>query len=97
MAVRLPVVADQRTKRWWRDPPIDLRALLGQRGARPGCAQGPFEYLNADGCTPIGPFAWAVVVASSAFGTAAAAAAQRRFAALEATCCRASLSVDSVG
>jgi cation-transporting ATPase I len=36
------------------------------------------------GCTPIGPFAWAVVVGSSAVGTGAAAAAQRRFAAVEA-------------
>jgi cation-transporting ATPase I len=37
------------------------------------------------GCTPMGPFAWAVVVGSSAVGTGAAAAAQRRFAAVEAT------------
>jgi cation-transporting ATPase I len=36
------------------------------------------------GCTPIGPFAWAVVVGSSAVGTGAAAAAQRRFPAVEA-------------
>jgi cation-transporting P-type ATPase I len=32
------------------------------------------------GCTPIGPFAWMVVLASSAVGTAAAASATRRLA-----------------
>jgi cation-transporting ATPase I len=32
------------------------------------------------GCTPIGPFAWTVVIGSSAAGTGAAALAQRRFA-----------------
>jgi cation-transporting ATPase I len=32
------------------------------------------------GCTPIGPFAWTIVVLSSAIGTGAAALAQRRFA-----------------
>jgi cation-transporting ATPase I len=35
------------------------------------------------GCTPIGPFAWVVVLASSAVGTGAAALGQRRFARVE--------------
>jgi cation-transporting ATPase I len=35
------------------------------------------------GCTPIGPFAWAVVLGSSAVGTAAAALGQRRFAGVD--------------
>jgi cation-transporting ATPase I len=31
------------------------------------------------GCTPIGPFAWTLVVGASAVGTSAAVVAQRRF------------------
>jgi cation-transporting ATPase I len=36
------------------------------------------------GCTPIGPFAWTLVVGASAIGTGAAALAQRRFATIAA-------------
>jgi cation-transporting ATPase I len=61
----------------WRSPLV-VATTLASVGVLFAVAETP-GVSRLFGCTPIGPFAWTVVVGSSAIGTGAAALAERSF------------------
>jgi cation-transporting ATPase I len=62
----------------WRSPLV-VFTTLASVGVLVALVETP-GLSQVFGCTPIGPFAWMIVVGSSAIGTGAAAFAMRRFA-----------------